>query len=167
MVLKKQEELNNSLRDRIKIETIDVVFKTRIYGHSKWKNNVFNFLQTLQKDSIYRYYPTTGGLTRAGKSIELGFSCYAMKIYYMTSNLENLSSEDKNNWVNFINSFQATDSQFPNNSYIDKNLVDSIKSFELSESLKYQVRAQNRHFKLKTRSTFEVNVRSHGQNTTT
>ena len=100
-------------------------------------NNVFNFLQTLQKDSIYRYYPTTGGLTRAGKSIELGFSCYAMKIYYMTSNLENLSSEDKNNWVNFINSFQATDSQFPNNSYIDKNLVDSIKSFELSESLKY------------------------------
>jgi len=103
-------------------------------------NNVFNFLKTLQKDSIYRYYPTTGGLTRAGKSIELGFSCYAMKIYYMTSNLENLSSEDKNNWVNFINSFQATDSQFPDNSYIDKNLVDSIKSFELSESLKYQVK---------------------------
>ena len=22
-------------------------------------NNVFNFLQTLQKDSIYRYYPTS------------------------------------------------------------------------------------------------------------
>ena len=39
------------------------------------------------------------------------------------------------NWVNFINSFQATDSKFPNNSYIDKNLVDSIKSF--NEGLKY------------------------------
>ena len=28
------------LKRKIKIETIDVVFKTRIYGHSKWKNNL-------------------------------------------------------------------------------------------------------------------------------
>ena len=103
-------------------------------------DNVFNFLKTLQKDSIYRYFPTPEGLTEAGKSIELGFSCYAMKIYYMTSNLEKLTIKDRNDWIEFINSFQATDSQFPNYSYIDKNLVDSINTFELSESLKYQVK---------------------------
>ena len=34
---------------------------------------MFLILQTLQKDSIYRYYPTTGGLARAMQSIELGF----------------------------------------------------------------------------------------------
>ena len=28
------------LKRKIKIETIDVVFKTRIYGQSKWKNNL-------------------------------------------------------------------------------------------------------------------------------
>ena len=97
-------------------------------------DNVFNFLKTLQKDNIYRYSPTPEGLTEAGKSIELGFSCYAMKIYYMTSNFDKLSFEDRNNWVKFINSFQTTHSQFPTNSFIDKNLVNSINRFELSES---------------------------------
>ena len=59
-------------------------------------DNVFNFLKTLQKDNIYRYSPTPEGLTEAGKSIELGFSCYAMKIYYMTSNFDKLSSHSIN-----------------------------------------------------------------------
>ncbi len=103
-------------------------------------NNVFNFLKTLQKDNIYKYFPTPEGLTKAGNSIELGFSCYAMKIYYMTSNWDKLSTQDRDNWVKFINSFQNTEKQFPKNSFIDQNLVSSINNFDISESLKYQLK---------------------------
>ncbi len=43
------------LKRKIKIETIDVVFKTRIYGHSKWKNNVFNFLNHIIFNLLYLF----------------------------------------------------------------------------------------------------------------
>ena len=43
------------LKRKIKIETIDVVFKTRIYGHSKWKNNVFNFLNHIICNLLYLF----------------------------------------------------------------------------------------------------------------
>ena len=43
------------LKRKIKIETIDVVFKTRIYGHSKWKNNLFNFLNHIIFNLLYLF----------------------------------------------------------------------------------------------------------------
>ena len=39
----------------IKIETINVVFKTRIYGESKWKNNLFNFINHILFNLLYLY----------------------------------------------------------------------------------------------------------------
>ena len=32
------------LRNNVEIETIDVVFNTKKYGQSKWKNNFINFI---------------------------------------------------------------------------------------------------------------------------
>jgi len=43
------------LKRKIKIETINVVFKTRIYGHSKWKNNFFNFLNHIIFNLLYLF----------------------------------------------------------------------------------------------------------------
>jgi glycosyltransferase involved in cell wall biosynthesis len=41
------------LINRIKIIEMDVIFKTRIYGQSKWKNNFVNFIKHLFFNIIY------------------------------------------------------------------------------------------------------------------
>lgn len=102
--------------------------------------NVFQFVKSLQKDDIYKYYPTLEGLTDVGKSIELGFSCYALKIFYMTSNWEKLGTQEKSSWIEFINSFQADLNHFPKNSFIDQNFLNAISGFEIKESIKYQIK---------------------------
>jgi len=43
------------LKNKIKIETIDVVFNTRKYGHSKWKNNFINFISHILFNFLYLF----------------------------------------------------------------------------------------------------------------
>lgn len=43
------------LANNIKITNIDVVFKTRIHGHSKWKNNLTVFLKHILFNIIYLF----------------------------------------------------------------------------------------------------------------
>ena len=66
-----------------------------------------NFIKKIQKDKIFRYYPSIDGTTKYGELLSLGFSCYGMKIYYMTSEWEKINIEEKEEWADFINSFQS------------------------------------------------------------
>ena len=43
------------LKKKIEIETINVVFRTRIYGQSKWKNNFLNFLNHIIFNILYLF----------------------------------------------------------------------------------------------------------------
>jgi|TARA_B110000008_G_C16858584_1_gene519739 polyisoprenyl-phosphate glycosyltransferase len=43
------------LKNRIEIETIDVVFNTRKYGQSKWKNNFINFISHILFNFLYLF----------------------------------------------------------------------------------------------------------------
>lgn len=43
------------LKNRIEIETIEVVFNTRKYGHSKWKNNFLNFVSHILFNFLYLF----------------------------------------------------------------------------------------------------------------
>jgi len=43
------------LKNRIEIETIEVVFNTRKYGHSKWKNNFLNFISHILFNFLYLF----------------------------------------------------------------------------------------------------------------
>ena len=42
-----------ALKNKLKIIEIDVTFKTRIYGESKWKNNFKTFFQHILFNFIY------------------------------------------------------------------------------------------------------------------
>ena len=97
---------------------------------------IFNFIKSLQKDSLVNYLPAKRGVTDIGKSIELGFSCYALKIYYMTSNWDTLATEKKDEWHDFLNSFQSVHKNFPNNSYIDEFLISSLSEVGIIENFK-------------------------------
>jgi glycosyltransferase involved in cell wall biosynthesis len=43
------------LKNKIQIETIEVVFNTRKYGHSKWKNNFTNFASHILFNFLYLF----------------------------------------------------------------------------------------------------------------
>ena len=43
------------LKNKIQIETIEVVFNTRKYGHSKWKNNFINFISHILFNILYLF----------------------------------------------------------------------------------------------------------------
>jgi len=43
------------LKNRIEIETIEVVFNKRKYGHSKWKNNFLNFVSHILFNFLYLF----------------------------------------------------------------------------------------------------------------
>jgi glycosyltransferase involved in cell wall biosynthesis len=43
------------LKKNIKIETINVVFRTRLHGQSKWKNNFWNFFKHILFNLLYLF----------------------------------------------------------------------------------------------------------------
>jgi len=47
--------LFNCLKKKVKIKTINVVFNTRRYGQSKWKNNLINFINHLLFNIIFLF----------------------------------------------------------------------------------------------------------------
>ena len=65
------------------------------------------------------FKPALEGITDAGNKLQLGFSCYGLKFFYLSGQWESLSGSEKTNWTNTINSFQTEDSKFPQNSYVD------------------------------------------------
>ena len=62
------------------------------------------FVEKLKKESSPSYYPLAKGLTKNGKLLDLGFTCYVLKIFYMTGEWERLNEEKKKGYIDFINS---------------------------------------------------------------
>ena len=67
---------------------------------------VLDFTKSLKNQGTYEFLPAKDGLTSYGKSLKLGFSCYALKIYYMTGEITNLTNKELSDWTNYIKSFQ-------------------------------------------------------------
>tara|TARA_B100001250_G_scaffold13960_1_gene12209 strand:+ start:25976 stop:27079 length:1104 start_codon:yes stop_codon:yes gene_type:complete len=109
-------------------------------------NSIYDFLNKLRKDEIYLYKPSLEGVTKQGNLISLGYSCYALKIYFMTSKWEELNQEEQDKWIQYINSFQKNNNRFPNNSYIDQHFLDSYSNFGLTENIKYGIKSVLNNF---------------------
>lgn len=103
---------------------------------SDLKINLPLFLKDLRKHNGFTFYPVKKGLTKHGEDVELGMSCYALKIFYITNQWTNLEKKEQVDWVNFINSFQSTDKNFPQNSYIDQAYLKEMKKFSPIKFLK-------------------------------
>jgi hypothetical protein len=92
-------------------------------------DDINNFITTLQKpDNPYYHLPAKTGVTDLGKSLNLGFSNFAIKIYYTTKKWEDFDDTKKYNWVTNINEFQVETNQLPNNSFIDPPLLSFYKN---------------------------------------
>tara|TARA_B100000123_G_scaffold80489_1_gene57905 strand:- start:2202 stop:3305 length:1104 start_codon:yes stop_codon:yes gene_type:complete len=99
-----------------------------------------HFLNNLKKpEEDFSFFPALKGLTNDGKKLSLGFSCYALKIYYMlgkTKNIDNLVD-----WAVYINSFQRDEKGLPRNSYVDSHLKASYEEIDFISSSKESIKA--------------------------
>ena len=86
--------------------------------------NIPNYLDSLNKRD-FKFLPVKSGLTQQGDMLSLGFSCYAIKIYYIINKWDNLSEKDKKNWSKYINSYQTQSKEFPLNSFVDEEYLKS------------------------------------------
>lgn len=101
------------------------------------KEDTLELLDSLQNSvNKFKYFPTKGGLTKSGKLIELGYSCFALKTYFILGEWDKFDQTHKNGWINYINSFQTTHSYFPNNSFIDQNYLNSFYEIKKKKIIK-------------------------------
>jgi len=100
-------------------------------------NQLIEFIDSLQKqDSEFDYFPAKKGLTKSGKELSLGPSCYSLKTLYTLNCVDRLDEKKKQAWSSYINSFQKSKFNLPTNSYID----DEIYNFYTSLNIKYNLK---------------------------
>ncbi len=117
-------------------------------------DSVLNYISSLKKRNEYSYFPARDNLTYYGKNLSLGFSTYALKIFFILNEWEKLSQEQKNAWINYILTFQKNDNRFPINSFIDKYLVENYQDLDLKrKSLDITKKTLN----FITKSNYETN----------
>lgn len=109
--------------------------------NNKWlyefDENLYSFLNTLRsEENSFHFFPSANGVTNAGKTISLGFSCYALKIYYITGLWEDLNELEKRNWLDYINSFQDNNPKFPENSFLDYSYIKEFKKEQSKKIIK-------------------------------
>ena len=85
---------------------------------------VLDFTKSLKNQGTYEFLPAKDGLTSYGKSLKLGFSCYALKIYYMTGEITNLTNKELSDWTNYIKSFQKNNYKNFSGYFIDPEYVN-------------------------------------------
>mgnify|MGYP001159915151 FL=1 len=88
---------------------------------------ISEFLENLRKKNKFEYFPSVMGVTKEGERLNLGFSCYALKCSYIL----NLLSDDDlkaKNWSKYINNYQTSTENLPNNSYVDFDYLNSFRN---------------------------------------
>jgi len=88
-----------------------VVGKMGVQADLRWINDIWEtvpkFLKTIaDPNRIGSFLPCVHGVTDIGKKISLGYSCFGLKTYYMLGLWEELSDSDRQDWENYIKSFQ-------------------------------------------------------------
>ncbi len=99
------------------------------------------FFEELKKDSEkYEFSPLKIGITQHGEELKLGFSCLALKCYFILGLWDELSLEEQKKWIDFINSFQQENKSFPSGSYIDMAFLNEHNHKSLQKIAKNQIK---------------------------
>jgi len=123
----------------------------KIKINDEFKHDTLSFIKSLKKENSFGFFPAKEGLTKEGQSIDLGFSCLALKSFYILNEWEKLSQNEAKNWLDYINSFQVkNDNIFPDGSFVDLNYLKQISQFDFYKELKrLGKRALSKNYKTK------------------
>tara|TARA_B100001250_G_scaffold253536_1_gene218036 strand:+ start:1080 stop:2201 length:1122 start_codon:yes stop_codon:yes gene_type:complete len=95
------------------------------------KENILGYLGKLNTDkNTYQYSPVLNSLTAQGKELKLGFSCLALKCYFMLGAWKTLDIKKQKEWIHYINTFQGSVTNLPANSYVDKAFVNHYNLYK-------------------------------------
>jgi len=124
-----------------------------------------SFVDSLrQPGQAGRYYPCLNGGTEAGKKISLGFSTFAARVYYMLNRLDSLPESERNDWANFLLSFQVEDCRqwgggSRDNSFVDVPQIEYLLEKEKRRGqLPKGVKAQIKYFIYSLRQRGKVEI---------
>jgi hypothetical protein len=89
------------------------------------------YLQTLQSaDQPGRFLPCVNGVTEVGRQMALGFSCFALKLYYTLGLWQGLEPQKRMAWIAFLKSFQVDGSPMgggvTRNAFIDPPVMKCL-----------------------------------------
>ena len=101
---------------------------------AKFVEQINSYLDSLEKNEKFTYFPTSINLTQNGKNLNLGFSCYALKCLFITKKWETLDQGTKDSWTSYINSYQRNHSFLPISSYIDNVFLEDFNIFDLKKT---------------------------------
>lgn len=76
-----------------------------------------------------RFHFCLNGLTKAGEKAGLGFSCFALRIFYITGLWDGLNSEEKTAWIKFLQSYQSSKDS-DTGAFIDVPVLESCDSWQ-------------------------------------
>ena len=108
-----------------------------VYWPSDLGSEIERYINSLNTDNDeFKYSPSRNNLTEYGELLELGFSCYALKINYIISSNKLSDSSYIDKWSNYLNSFQSEKNIFGANSYVDRYLVEYHNLFKFSTLFK-------------------------------
>jgi len=100
------------------------------------EKNIF-FLNSLRDDeNSYNFNPVKKGITNYGSKLTLGFSCYALKTFYILGYWDKLSLHDKNDWLNYIKHYQANTTSPSSNLFMDSEYAKFGNTFSYESFVK-------------------------------
>jgi hypothetical protein len=91
--------------------------------------NIIFFLDNLRHESDeFRYKPVIYNQKISTQNLQLGFSCYALKINILLDRVSDFKDEYIVQWSEYLKSFQQIDTnEYPLNSFIDKAYVEILQ----------------------------------------
>ena len=100
-------------------------------------DEITSFIDSLRlTNNSYSFLPCLKGATQAGRELKLGFSCYALKTYFTLNKWDNFDEDYKNEWGQYINSFQKKSRIYPDYSFLDDAYIDNFNKFRIERFTK-------------------------------
>ncbi len=100
-----------------------------------------DYLESLRKEKSFNFLPTIKGSTNIGKKINMGYNCYAIKLYKMSNSWESLQENKKREWVTFLQDYQDYQEGAYENYFIDKEVVKYFNNQFSTYSLKHNLKS--------------------------
>ncbi len=100
------------------------------------------FLQKLSRSGRPgQFLPCQDGATDLGRQLGLGYSCFALKTYYMLGQWELFEKSAQEQWIAYLKSFQIqgliNNDAITQNAFIDRPLYDSLQpKYSLRDKLR-------------------------------
>ena len=95
-----------------------------------------NYLYSLQKTDEFEFLPLRKPNLEYGSKLNLGFSCFAIKSFYIIDEVKNFENDKLNKWVEYLNSYQVQDTQFLKGSFVDEALVEFYNKHNFKNNIK-------------------------------